>query len=59
MSSTGPKGGVLKWQPTAKIPTCMDRDVYIAAYVSAYMSWHTGNALTSVYRIEAGINADF
>lgn len=59
MNSTGPKGRVLKWQPTAKIHTCMDRDVYIAACMSAYMSWHTCETLTSVYCIEADINADF
>lgn len=37
MSSIVPNGGVLNCQPIAKIYTYMGRDIYVAAYVSAYV----------------------
>lgn len=37
MSSVVRNDRVVKWQPIAKIYTCMGRDIYIAAYVSAYV----------------------
>lgn len=37
MNSIVPHGRVLKWQPIAKIYTYVGRDIYIAAYVSAYI----------------------
>lgn len=59
MNSAVPKYRVLKWQSIAKIYTYMGRDVYVAAYVSAYVSWHIVKTLTSVYCFEAEINTDF